>query len=294
MAENAGEIIKIIGSDLHNKIYTIRGQKVMLDSDLALLYQVETKRINEAVSRNKEKFPERFSWLLNDIDMNYLRSQFATANVNTKSRVNNRVFTEQGVYMLATILRSKVATEASIAIMDAFVIMRNCMNYDRAFLYRDLSLLEEKVDTNTKKINELFDKFGSEVLPKNYLFFEGQIYDAYSLLMDILGAAEKEIIIIDNYVDKSLLDMLRKIDVEILVVSKNINKTLKEKYESQYKNISFLYNTSFHDRFIIIDKKKLYSSGASFKDLGKKCFAINEMENEAELAELLAKIKENC
>lgn len=294
MAENAGEIIKIIGSDLHNKIYTIRGQKVMLDSDLALLYQVETKRINEAVSRNKEKFPEKFSWLLNDIDMNYLRSQFATANVNTKSRVNNRVFTEQGVYMLATILRSKVATEASIAIMDAFVIMRNCMNYDRAFLYRDLSLLEEKVDTNTKKINELFDKFGSEVLPKNYLFFEGQIYDAYSLLMDILGAAEKEIIIIDNYVDKSLLDMLRKIDVEILVVSKNINKTLKEKYESQYKNISFLYNTSFHDRFIIIDKKKLYSSGASFKDLGKKCFAINEMENEAELAELLAKIKENC
>ena len=286
-------VIKSIGGDLHNKIYTIRGQKVMLDSDLALLYQVETKRINEAVSRNKEKFPERFSWLLNDIDMNYLRSQFATANVNTKSRVNNRVFTEQGVYMLATILRSKVATEASIAIMDAFVIMRNCMNYDRAFLYRDLSLLEEKVDTNTKKINELFDKFGSEVLPKNYLFFEGQIYDAYSLLMDILGAAEKEIIIIDNYVDKSLLDMLRKIDVEILVVSKNINKTLKEKYESQYKNISFLYNTSFHDRFIIIDKKKLYSSGASFKDLGKKCFAINEMENEAELAELLAKIKEN-
>lgn len=288
------EIIKITESDLHNKIYTIHGQKVMLDSDLALLYQVETKRINEAVSRNKEKFPERFSWLLDDIDMNYLRSQIATANVNTKSRVNNRVFTEQGVYMLATILRSKVATEASIAIMDAFVMMRNCIDYDRAFLYRDLSLIEEKVDANTKKIDKLFNKFGSEVLPKNYLFFEGQIYDAYSLLIDILNTARDEIIIIDNYVDKSLLDILKEINTKILIVSKNINKTLRGKYESQYKNISFLYNTSFHDRFIIIDKKKLYSCGASFKDLGKKCFAINEMKNEAELTELLVKVLPPC
>lgn len=278
---------EFIGSDLYNKIYTIRGQKVMLDLDLALLYQVETKRINEAVSRNMKKFPKRFSWVLDDVDMDYLRSQFATANM---SRVNNRVFTEQGVYMLATILRSKVATEASIAIMDTFVMMRNSVNYDRAFLYHDLSLLEEKVDSNTKKIDEIFDKFNSKVLPKNYLFFEGQIYDAYSLLIDILSMAKNEIIIIDNYTNKALLDILKKIDIKIIIVSKNIDKTLREKYKKQYTNINFIINNTIHDRFIIIDRSKFYSCGASFKDLGKKCFAINEMENRDELEELIKKI----
>lgn len=128
------------------------------------------------------------------------------------------------------------------------------------------------------------------MLPKNYLFFEGQIYDAFSLLVDILSMAKKEIIIVDNYASKDLLDILKEIDVKIVIVSKNINKVLREKYKSQYKNILFLYNDSFHDRFIIIDRKKLYSCGASFKDLGKKCFAINKMENKAELNELLARI----
>lgn len=136
---------------------------------LALLYQVETKRINEAVSRNKEKFPERFSWILDDEDMDELRSQFATANMNRMSRVNNRVFTEQGVYMLATILKSKVATEASIAIMDTFVMMRKSLDYNKTFLYHDLLLLEEKVDINSKRINELFERFNTKIIPKNYL-----------------------------------------------------------------------------------------------------------------------------
>lgn len=138
----------------------------MLDSDLALLYQVETRRINESVSRNKEKFPERFSWVLDEEDISNLRSQNATANINAMSRARNRVFAEQGIYMLATILKSKVATEVSIAIMDVFVAMRNQINYNKTFLYNDLLLLEEKVNNNTERIDKLFEKFNSKIVPE--------------------------------------------------------------------------------------------------------------------------------
>lgn len=293
MSKNISTIIEselstiTLEDKLYTKIYTVRDQKVMLDSDLALLYQVETKRINEAVTRNKEKFPERFSWLLDNRDMDDLRSQIATANLNSMSRVNNRVFTEQGVYMLATILKSRVATQTSIAIMDAFVTIRKYVDYNKVFLYRDLSLLEEKVDNNTKKINELFKHFNSKIVPKNYLFFEGQIYDAYSLLIDIFSVAKKEVIIVDNYVDKNLLDLLKTIDTKIIIVSRNIDKILMEKYTGQYKNICFMKNGSFHDRFVILDREKLYFCGASFKDLGKKCFYIGKIEGKRYLGEIL-------
>lgn len=284
MTKNNTEIVE---KKVYNKIYLIRGQKVMLDSDLALLYQVETRRINESVSRNKEKFPERFSWVLDEEDISNLRSQNATANINAMSRARNRVFTEQGIYMLATILKSKVATEVSIAIMDVFVAMRNQINYNKTFLYNDLLLLEEKVNNNTERIDKLFEKFNSKIVPEEYLFFEGQIYDAYSLLMDIFNIAKEEIVIIDNYVNKELLDLLKNINIKTIVVSKNINKCLKEKYESQYRNILFINNSSFHDRFIMLDRKRLYFCGASFKDLGKKCFYIGELKNKKYLDGIL-------
>ena len=196
----------------------------MLDSDLAKLYQVETKRINEAVARNKEKFPQRITWILDNYDLDILWSQNATANISCKSRVNPRVFTEQGVYMLATILKSKVAAEVSIKIMDTFVKMRHYINYNKLILPNRVLLLEDKVNSNTKRIDELFDKFN----PKD--------------------------------------------------LSKNIDETLKNKYESQYSNVVFIKNNTFHDRFIILDKNELYSCGSSFKDIGKKCFAINEID----------------
>ena len=262
--------------NIENMIYEVNGVEVMLDSDLAELYHVETKRINEAVSRNKEKFPNRISWITNDDEVNNLWSQNATANISSKSRTNPRVFTEQGVYMLATILKSKVATEVSIRIMDTFVKMRHYINYNNELLPRRFMLLEEKVDNNTKRIDELFDKFSPKDVIKNCIFFENDIYDAYSVVMDIFNSSKEEIIIIDNYASKELLDMIRNINRKIVIVSKNIDDILRKKYESQYKNVTFINNSSFHDRFIIIDRRRLYLCGASLKDLGKKCFGIHE------------------
>ena len=282
------EIIEKEKISIEDIIYKINGVEVMLDSDLAKLYQVETKRVNEAVYRNKEKFPERISWILRNNEVNNLWSQNATANISKKSRTTPRVFTEQGVYMLATILKSKVATEVSIAIMDTFVKMRHYINYNKSFLPNRFLLLEEKVDDNTKRINELFDKFDYRDIVKNYLFFEGDFYDAYSVLISILDKGKKEIIIIDNYAGKELLDILKKINKKIVIVSKNIDETLKKKYEDQYNNITFINNDSFHDRFIILDRNKLYSCGSSFKDLGKKCFAINKID-EPEYIDIITK-----
>ena len=276
---------------IDDMIYEVRGVQVMLDSDLAELYQVETKRINEAVKNNPDKFPERFSFVLNNFEKKNLWSNFSTANISNMSRVNPRVFTEQGVYMLATILKSKVATKVSIAIMDAFVKMRHYINYNYRVLPHRFLLLEDKVDDNTKRINELFDKFDPKDIVKDYIFFEGEFYDAYSVLLDILNEACNEIIIIDNYAGKELLDTLRNIDRKIIIVSKNINDELKKKYEKQYSNVEFMSNCSFRDRFIVIDRKKLYLCGASFKDLGKKCFGISEFGDSFLLDEILKVIE---
>ena len=189
--------------------------------------------------------------------------------------------------MLATILKSKVATEVSIAIMDAFVKVRHYINYNKSFLPHKFMLLENKVSDNTKRINELFDKFNPKDIAKDSIFFEHDFYDAYSLLIDILNSAEEEIIIIDNYANKKLLDILKNLNKNIIIVSKNIDKELKSKYKKQYNNITFINNNSFHDRFIILDKNKLYTCGASFKDLGKKCFYIGSVHNRYYLEEIL-------
>ena len=284
------EIIELENIKVEDMIYEIRGVQVMLDSDLGKLYQVETKRINEAVKNNPEKFPGRFSFVLDADETENLRSKISTSSLENNyggRRYNPRVFTEQGIYMLATILKSKVATSVSITIMDTFVKMRHYINYNKTFLPHRVLLLEEKVDDNTKRINELFDKFDCEDIAKNHIFFEGEFYDAYSLLLDILDKAENEIIIIDNYAGKELLDILKSIDKRIIIVSKNIDDKLIEKYESQYSNITFINNASFHDRFIILDRELFYTCGASFKDLGKKSFAINEFHDTKYLVKIL-------
>lgn len=275
---------------IDDMIYEVRGVQVMLDSDLARLYQVETKRINEAVKNNPDKFPERFYFRISESEYVDLKSKISTSKGG--SRKGHTAFIEQGVYMLATILKSKVATNVSIAIMDAFVKMRHYINYTNVMLPHRVLLLEDKVDDNTKKINELFDKFDPKVIAKDYLFFDGEFYDAYSVLLDIFNSSKEEIIIIDNYASKELFDLLRNIDRKIIVVSKNIDDILKKKYERQYDNIEFINNDSFHDRFIILDRNKLYTCGASFKDLGKKCFAINEFGDKKYLNCILEIISE--
>lgn len=280
--------------NIENIIYEIDGKEVMLDSDLAKLYNVETKRVNEAVNRNKEKFPSRISWITNDKEVDVLWSQNATANISSKSRTNPRVFTEQGVYMLATILKSKIATEVSIRIMDTFVKMRHFIKYNEQLLPRKYLLLEEKVDNNTKKIDELFDKFNPKVITKNSIFYKNDIYDAYSVLIEIFKLSEEEIIIIDNYAGKELLDILRIIHKKILIVSSSIDEIQKKKYLKQYNNVSFIKNYSYHDRFIIIDRKRVFHSGASFKDLGRKCFGIHEIENYVEIEKLINEVIKKC
>ena len=281
------EIIEKEKIEIENKIYKIRGVEVMLDTDLAELYQVATKRINEAVKNNPKKFPIRYSFVLDDNEKENLWSKFSTANVSSMSRVNPRVFTEQGVYMLATILKSKVATDVSIRIMDTFVKMRHYINYNKEVLPYRFMLLENKVSNNTKRIDELFDMFNPKDIVKNNIFFEGEFYDAYSFLLDIFNKSKNEIIIIDNYAGKELLDVLKNIDRKVVIVSKNIDETMKKKYKNQYDNVSFISNNSFHDRFIIVDEEKLYSCGASFKDLGKKCFYIGEINNKEYLNRVL-------
>ncbi|MBO5183047.1 MAG: ORF6N domain-containing protein [Bacilli bacterium] len=273
---------------VENLIYEIRGKQVMLDSDLARLYQCAngTKTINQAVKRNINRFPNRFMFQLT---IDEYKGIFAVPDWdhNKMSRSLPHVFTEQGVAMLATVIRTKIAIEVSIKIMDAFVEMRR---------YISNSLIDQKyinglVLKDNKRIDLLEDTFNSFKEKNNHIFFEGQIYDAYSLLLDILNKSKKEIIIIDNYAGKELLDILKNIDKNITIVSKNINKELIKKYNSQYSNINFINNNSFHDRFIIIDDEILYHSGSSFKDLGKKCFAINKLEDIDYLNKIINEIK---
>ncbi len=240
---------------IEKMIYNVRGVEVMLDSDIARLYQVETKRINEAVKNNPQKFSERFSWVLTNDELNNLWSKFSTANISNKSKNNPRVFTEQGLYMLATILKSNVATNVSIQIMDIFVKMRHYINYNKIILPNRMLLLEYKVDENTKRLNELFDKFDSKEITKNYLFFENELFDSYYVLMKIFESSEEEIIIIDNYAGKELLKILSEINKNIIIISKNINETLVKKYKQEYSNVQFKNIETFHDRFIIIDRK---------------------------------------
>ena len=281
--------------NIENMIYKIDGKEVMLDSDLAKLYKCKngTKEINQAVFRNKDKFPERISWIINKDEKDILRSQNVTANISSKSRSNPRVFTEQGVYMLATILKSKVATEVSIRIMDTFVKMRHYINFNKNILPNKILLLENRVDENTKRIDELFDKFDPKEILNNTIVFDGEIYNSYSLLMDIFNKAKKEIIIIDNYTSKELLDIIREINKKVIVVSKNITDILIKKYKQQYKNVDFIQNDLFHDRFIILDRKTIYTCGASFKDLGKKCFSINRFNDKDYLDIIIDKIDIN-
>ena len=283
--ENA--LISVSNGDfVQNMIYEIRGQLVMLDSDLAKIYECAngTKTINLAVKRHINKFPERFMFQLTESEYYNLRFQVETAN--SKTRCLPYVFTEQGVAMLSSVLRTKVADEISVKIMDAFVKMRK---------YISNSLIEQKyikelVLKDNKKIELLEETFNQLEIKKDPLFFEGQIYDAYSLLIKILGAAKKEIIIIDNYAGIELFDILKDVKCNIKIITKNTSEELIKKYNKQYNNVEIIKNDIFHDRFILIDRKTLYHSGASFKDLGKKCFAINRIENNNITNELLKEI----
>lgn len=292
--------------NIKDMIYEIQCKEVMLDSDLAKLYGCKngTKEINQAVKNNLDKFPERYCWKLNKEEFNYLRSKFLTLN---SKRGGHRkylpyVFTEQGIYMLATILKTREATNATLKIMDTFVSMRKLINENQDVLKRIItvenktSYIEDTLLEYGKNFEVIFSKFNRKEDLKSKLFFNGEIYDAYSLLIDIIEKANEEIIIIDNYVDKITLDILTKKKVSVvvlLITDKNKSKLTKtdiDKFNSEYPTLKVKYTNIFHDRFIILDNKELYHLGASLKDLGNKVFGISKVKDEEYLRLLLNKI----
>ena len=276
------------GGSIREMIYEIRGQLVMLDSDLAKLYNCVngTKDINKAVNRNKDRFPNDFYFQLSDEEFVNLKFQNGTSSLNKLHggvRKLPYVFTEQGVAMLASVLKTEIASKISVGIMCTFVIMRK-------YISKTLTNSSIIINNHENRIQKLEETFNKLEVKKEHLFFEGQIYDAYSLLIEILSVAKEEIIIIDNYAGRELFDILKDVKCNIKVITKNTSDELINKYNKQYNNVDVIQNDTFHDRFIIIDKKILYHSGSSFKDLGKKCFAINKIENNNILKELLNEI----
>ena len=289
------EIIVKDNIKIENLIYKIRGKQVMLDSDLAMLYGCKngTKSLNLAVKRHINRFPERFMFQLTKEEYSsiYSRFQIETLNKNNQKQGLNikylpYVFTEQGVAMLSAILKTDVAEEISIKIMDAFVAMKNIIN---------TSLIEQKYinslvlehDNEIRLLQESFNKLSTKE-KINHIFYNGQIYDAYSLLIDILNKAKKEIIIIDNYAGKELFDITKDIKVNIKIYTKNIDEVSKKKYMQEYSNIEIITTDIFHDRFIILDNKELYNLGSSLK--GKKCTSINRIEDSTILKELISRL----
>ena len=282
--------------EIKNKIYEIRGQQVMLDSDLAKLYQVETKVFLQAVKRNIKRFPDNFMFQLTNVEYNYLRSQIVTSN----SKINHGgrrympyVFTEQGVAMLATILKSKVAVQVSINIMDAFVEMRK---------YISNNLIEQKYindlviehDKDIKSLKSIFEEFKEKT---NHIFFEGQIYDAYSKLLDIFNSAKESLIIIDSYADKIVLDMISKLSINVTLICNNSDRISNidiDKYNKQYFNLTVIRNNTFHDRYFVIDKKILYQSGTSINNAGNKTFSINILEDDFVKESILNELEHLC
>ena len=276
-------------NNIENMIYQIRGVQVMLSSDVAKLYQVETRRINEVIKRNIKRFPDTFCFQLTEIEFCNLRSQFAISNENNHGGVRYLpyVLTEQGIMMLSGLLKSDIAVKVNVQIIDAFVKLRKYVS--NSLINNEILLSHEN---RILKLEHTFNKM-QEKEKINTIFFEGQIFDAYTLLLDLFDSAKEEIIIIDNYASKELLKILKNVDKKILIISKNFDDLLVKKYNSQYTNIEFKNLDIFHDRFLIIDRKRLYSCGASFKDLGKKCFAINEIESNKLIDDLLDRIQIN-
>ena len=314
-------IVQLQVENIENRIFVIRNQQVMIDRDLALLYGVETKRLNEQVKRNIERFPERFMFQLTKEEQEYydcqrsqiatlevenngqslrsqiatlndLKSQNATSNMRGKySKYLSYAFTEQGVAMLSSVLRSETAVQVSIRIMDAFVTMRRFLQ-NNAQIFVELGFIKQHLiesdlhhKENDQKIERLFtlmDRYKIE--DKQGIFFQGQIFDAYAKFESFIQQAKKEIILIDQYVDLTVLERLAKkqkgVAVTIYTSSKaSLTAQDVQQFNKQYPTLTICHTSTMHDRFLIIDRSIIYHIGASVKDLGKKCFAFEILED---------------
>ena len=281
---------------LTNLIYEIRGKQVMLDSDLARIYECAngTKSINLAVKRHINRFPERFMFQLTMDEVNSLpRFQIETL----KGQGHNikylpYAFTEQGVAMLATVLKTSVAEEMSIKIMDAFVAMRKFIS-SNLIEQKYINNLVLKHDYQITLLQKSLAQF-EEKEPVNEIYFNGQIYDAYSKILDIFKSAKKELIIIDAYADKTLLDIIKEVpNINVTIITKTpslLSKKHYEKYNKQYHNLDIKYDNTFHDRYFILDNSIVYHCGASINRIGYKTFSITKIGDKEVIAALITQI----
>ncbi|MDQ7797652.1 MAG: ORF6N domain-containing protein [Candidatus Edwardsbacteria bacterium] len=300
-------LIKV--EQIQKRIYTLRGAQAMLDSDLAELYQVDVKVLNQAVKRNNKRFPAEFMFQLTKEEYDVLRSQLEASETRKSLRsqsvtLDNKrglhrkylpyAFTEQGVAMLSAVLKSNTAVKMSINIMTAFIAMRRFIA-SNAQVFQRIDVLETKQNETDKKLDTVLSAIeNKDIQPKQGIFYDGQIFDAYKFVSDLFRSAKKSIIIIDNYVDDTVLTHLtkRRKEVKAVILTKEISKQLSldlKKHNEQYPPIEIKGFKVTHDRFIIIDESEVYLLGASLKDLGKKWFAFSKID--IGIAEMLEKLK---
>ena len=281
---------------IQNMIYEIRGKEVMLDFDLARLYECVngTKSINLAVKRHMNRFPESFMFQLTESECREsLRFQFETLNNNGNMRGQHikylpYAFTEQGVAMLATVLRSEKAVEISIRIMDAFVKMRHFIK-DNSDIYKSLNRIDNKLIEHDEKLSYLFFRFDK----KEKILLEGESYNAYLNVLEILNYASLNIIVVDNYANRVFLDLIKNIKVKVILItldSKRLSDIEITKYNKQYHNLEIIRNNSFNDRFIVIDNKEIYHLGSSINNLGDKTTTIIKIEDKNNIKALLTSL----
>ncbi len=286
--------IKLSNSEIKNKIYTIRGLQVMLDRDLAELYGVKPIRLREQVKRNIGRFPDDFMFKLTEEEVGFMVSQNAIPSKKYLGGSLPYVFTEQGVASISGVLTNKTAIEINIQVMRAFVQMRKFISQN-AGIFQRLDNLAQKQQLTDKKLESVLNAIEDKTLkPKQGIFFDGQIFDAYVFVSGLIKSAKISLVLIDNYVDESVLTLLSKRDnsCKVTIYTKTISKQLQldlKKHNEQYPPIQIKTFKEAHDRFLIIDDKSVYHIGASLKDLGKKWFAFSKFDKEALV--LLEKLK---
>ena len=278
------EIIK--QSEIQKRIFTIRGLQTMIDRDLAEMYQVETRVLNQAVKRNIDRFPENFRFQLSDSEKNELVTNCDRFEKLKHSVSNPYAFTEQGVSMLSAVLKSDTAIKVSITIMNAFVEMRKFISIN-ASIFQRLNNIELKQLESDQKFEKIFKALErNDVIPSQGIFFDGQIFDAYKFVSDLIRSARQNIVLIDNYIDDNVLTLFSKKNkgVECTILTKTISKQIKldvAKFSDQYGNLTVMEFNKSHDRFLIIDNENVFHFGASLKDLGKKWFAFSRMDKDS-------------
>lgn len=300
MNDNKSLIPNANQEDIKNMIYIVRGKQVMIDNDLALLYCVETKAMNRQMKRNIERFPEDFCFQLTKEELDDLRNQNSTLRTGNYGgrRYMPYVFTEHGILMMASVLQSDIAIKVSIQIIKMFVEMRRANLPSNFMLDQITDLKVELTDferETDKKFEQVFDFISTHAEENQKIFFDGQVYDAYSLLISLVLKAEKEIILIDGYVDTVTLDILCKKSKGVkVIIYTHDNSIIKQSdidtFNRQYPTLKIKHTNAFHDRFLLIDKKIGYHIGASLKDAGKKCFAINKLLDEETIQDILKRL----